>query len=60
MGHASIWYQRLTGGRPIMLVRFDDFARQSYRSNFAVGAGRFFFAMNDRQSDVFVAELTTR
>ena len=60
MGHASIWYQRLTGGRPTLLVRFDDFARQSYRSNFAVGAGRFFFAMNDRQSDVFVAELTTR
>ena len=60
MGHASIWYQRLTGGRPTMLVRFDDFARQSYRSNLAVGAGRFFFAMNDRQSDVFVAELTTR
>ena len=60
MGHASIWYQRLTGGRPTMLVRFDDFARQSYRSNFAVGAGRFFFAMNDRQSDVFVADLTTR
>jgi Tol biopolymer transport system component len=60
MGHASIWYQRLAGGRPTILVRFNDFARQSYRSNFAVGAGRFFFAMNDRQSDVFVAELTTR
>jgi len=60
MGRASIWYQRLTGGRPTMVVRFDDFARPSHRSNFAVGAGRFFFAINDRQSDVWIAELTTR
>jgi eukaryotic-like serine/threonine-protein kinase len=60
MGRASIWYQRLTGGRPTMLVRFDDFARQSYRSNFSAGAGRFFFTINDRQSDVWVAELTPR
>ena len=60
MGRASFWYEPLTGGRPTMLVRFDDLGRQSYRSNFAVGAGRFFFAINDRQSDVWVAELTTR
>jgi Tol biopolymer transport system component len=59
-GRASIWYQRLTGGRPTLLVRFDDFSRPSHRSNFAVGAGRFFFAINDRQSDVWIAELTTR
>jgi Tol biopolymer transport system component len=60
MGRASFWYEPLTGGRPTMLVRFDDLGRQSYRSNFAVGAGRFFFTINDRQSDVWVAELTTR
>jgi Tol biopolymer transport system component len=60
MGRASIWHQPLSGGRPTMVVRFDDFTRQSFRSNFAVGAGRFFFAINDRQSDVWVAELTTR
>jgi len=60
MGRASFWYEPLTGGRPRILVRFDDLARQSYRSNFAVGAGRFFFTINDRQSDVWVAELTTR
>ena len=59
-GRASLWYQRLTGGRPTLVVKFDDFARQSYRFNFAVGAGRFFFVINDRQSDVWVAELTTR
>ncbi len=60
LGRASFWYQPLAGGRPTMLVTFDDFARPSYRSNFAVGAGRFFFAVNDRQSDVWVAELSTR
>jgi hypothetical protein len=59
-GRASFWYQPLSGGRPTMLVRFDDFSRPSFRSNFAAGAGHFFFAINDRQSDVWVAELTTR
>jgi eukaryotic-like serine/threonine-protein kinase len=60
MGRASLWLQPLAGGRPTMLVRFDDFARPSYRSNFAAGAGRFFFTINDRQSDVWVAELAAR
>jgi len=60
MGRASFWYQPLSGGRPTMLVRFDDLTRQSFRSNFAVGAGRFFFSINDRQSDVWVAEVSAR
>jgi len=60
VGRASFWYVPLTGGRPQMLVRFEDFSRPSFRSNFAVGAGRFYFSINDRQSDVWVAELTTR
>jgi serine/threonine-protein kinase len=58
LGRASFWYLPLTGGRPALLVRFDDFSRQSFRSNFAAGAGRFFFTINDRQSDVWVADLT--
>ena len=60
MGHTSFWYEPLTGGRPTMLVLFDDLTRQSFRPNFAVGAGRFFFTIDDRQSDVWVAELTKR
>lgn len=60
MGRASFWYEPLGGGRPTLLVRFDDFARQSFRSNFAVGAGRFFFTINDRQSDVWVADVSAR
>jgi serine/threonine protein kinase len=56
-GRASFWYQPLTGGRPKLLVRFDDYTRQSFRSNFAVGAGRFFFTINDRQSDVWLADV---
>jgi Tol biopolymer transport system component len=58
MGRASFWYQPLSGGRPTLLVRFDDFMRPSFRSNFAAGAGRFFFTINDRQSDVWVADVT--
>ena len=60
VGRASLWYVPLTGGRPQQLVRFEDFSRPSFRPNFAVGAGRFFFTINDRQSDVWVADLTTR
>ena len=59
-GRASFWYVPLSGGRPQLLVRFEDFSRPSFRSNFAVGAGRLFFTINDRQSDVWVADLTTR
>ena len=60
MGRASFWYQRLTGGRPTMLVQFTDIERPSFRGNFAVGAGRFYFSINNRQSDVWSAELTAR
>jgi Tol biopolymer transport system component len=58
MGRASFWYQPLAGGRPTLVVQFEDLMRPSFRSNFAIGAGRFFFAINDRQSDVWVADVT--
>ena len=56
-GRASFWYQPLSGGRPKLVVRFDDYTRQSFRSNFAVGAGRFFCTITDRQSDVWLADV---
>jgi hypothetical protein len=56
-GRASLWSVSAEGGTPRLLVRFDDPDRQSARKDFAMDARRFFFAIEDRQSDVFVAEL---
>ncbi len=58
LGRASIWYQALAGGRPRLLVRFDDPARPSFRWNFSADGKRFYFSINDRQSDIWVAEVT--
>ncbi len=57
LGRASFWAVSPAGGRPRLLVRFTDLARPSNRNDFAVDANRFYFAIDDRQSDVFVAEL---
>jgi hypothetical protein len=45
------------GGRPRLRVRFDDLGRPSNRRDFAVDAQRFYFTIEDRQSDVYVAEV---
>jgi hypothetical protein len=48
------------GGRPRLLVRFTDPERQSSRRDFATDGSRLYFAIEDRQSDVFVAEMIAR
>jgi RNA polymerase sigma factor (TIGR02999 family) len=60
VGRASIWYQALAGGRPRLLVRFDDLARPSFRPNFTTDGVRFFFTINARESDIWLADLTSR
>ena len=57
LGRASFWSVNPDGGDPRLLVRFPDPDRQSSRRDFATDGVRFFFAIEDRQSDVFVAEL---
>jgi Tol biopolymer transport system component len=56
-GNASIWSIPSSGGAPRLLVRFTDPARPSYRPQWAFGAGRFFFPVQDRQSDVWIMEV---
>jgi hypothetical protein len=41
-------------------VRFPNPDRQSSRRDFAVDGRRLYFAIEDRQSDVYVAELIPR
>jgi Tol biopolymer transport system component len=59
-GRSAIWSVPTQGGKPRLLVRFSDPARPSIRADFAAGAGRFFFALEERQADIWVAEITHR
>ena len=45
------------GGSPRVLVWFDDPLRPSYRPEWSTDGRRFFFAIGDRQADVYVAEI---
>jgi serine/threonine-protein kinase len=55
-GRASIWMVAADGGTPRLVTFFDDPARPSSRFNWAIGAGRLFFAIDERQSDVWVID----
>jgi len=59
-GRASFWSIPAAGGRPRLLVRFDDPARSSNRFDFASDGERLYFTVEDRQSDVWVAEVARR
>jgi Tol biopolymer transport system component len=59
-GRASLWAVPTAGGRPRLLVRFNDPSRVSIRADFAAGAGQFFFTLEDRQADIWMAEITRR
>jgi Tol biopolymer transport system component len=59
-GRASFWSIPATGGRPRLLVRFDDPARASNRFEFASDGKRFYFTVEDRQSDIWVADVAPR
>jgi len=56
-GRASIWVVPAGGGTPRLVAFFDDPARPSSRFNWAVGGGRLFFAIDERQSDVWVLDV---
>ncbi len=56
-GGGAIWAAPVVGGQGHMIVSFDDPSRQSARGVFAVSASRVYFTLDDRQSDVWVAEL---
>ena len=57
-GRASFWAVPLVGGQPRLLVRFEDLSRVSIRPDFAAGAGNFFFTLEDRQADIWMADIT--
>ena len=59
-GVTSFWSVSSQGGRPRELFRFDDPEWQSVRNDLATDGKRLFFDVEDRQSDIFVAELIPR
>jgi serine/threonine-protein kinase len=56
-GRASIWVVPAAGGTPRLVAFFDDPARPSSRFNWAMGGGKLFFAIDERQSDVWVLDV---
>lgn len=59
-GEASFWSISLTGGRPRRLVRFEEPSWSSNRFDFASDGKRFYFTVEDRQSDLWVADIARR
>jgi serine/threonine-protein kinase len=56
-GRTGFWALGAGDGGPRLLVRFDDPARSSSREEWATDGRRFYFTIDDRQSDIYVAEL---
>ncbi len=56
----SFWAVSAAGGQPRMLARLDDPNWQSIRPFFATDGKRFYFPVEDRDSDIYVAEVTAR
>ena len=55
-GNASIWTVPVAGGNHPPGGPFDDPARPSYRNEWALGRGRIYFTVDDRQGDIWVIE----
>ena len=55
---AGIWAVPRSGGAPRLVVRFDDPTRQWHRFGFIQRGGRFYFTLGDRQSDIWMSEVT--
>ncbi len=47
----------VTGGKPRVVLRFDDPTRPWHRYGCRVFGDRFYFTVGDRQSDIWIAEL---
>lgn len=54
---ASIWGVPVSGGRPRLLVRFDDPSKPPNRDEFTADASHFYFTLGRRESDVWIAEV---
>jgi Tol biopolymer transport system component len=56
-GRSSFWSVPVAGGKPKLLVRFDDAYRKSLRVEFATDGSCLFFTLTDNKSDLWVMDL---
>ena len=56
-GDSSFWSVPTVGGKPKLLVRFDDALRKSIRIEFASDGSHLFFTLTDNKSDLWVMDL---
>jgi Tol biopolymer transport system component/tRNA A-37 threonylcarbamoyl transferase component Bud32 len=54
---SSFWSVPAEGGKPKLLVRFDDPGRKSVRIEFATDGSRLFFTLTENKSDIWVMDL---
>ena len=59
-GRAQFWSVPVAGGSPTLLLTLDNPAQSSFRPEWALRAGRMYFTVDDRQSDVWVMHVTPR
>jgi hypothetical protein len=57
-GKATLWSLPGREATPRPLVTFDDPMRPSYRVEWATDGKRIFFAINDRESDIWVVDIS--
>jgi Tol biopolymer transport system component len=57
-GGAGIWSVSRNGGAPRLLIQFTDASRASGRPEFATDGKELFFTITERESDVWVLDLT--
>jgi TolB protein len=55
----SIWRVPVTGGKPTLLVRFDDPTRPSLRRDLATDGTRLYFPIAQPASDIYLMEFAT-
>ena len=56
-GHAMFSVVPAAGGQARVIVRFPDLSRPSSRQGFSMSATRFYFPVEDRQSNIWIADL---
>ncbi len=56
-GRALLYAIPASGGTPRVIVTFPDLAHPSYRRDFGVDAKKFYFVIQDRQSNVWIADI---
>jgi Tol biopolymer transport system component len=57
-GNAEFYSVPATGGRPTLLLRFDDPMRPSNRTQWSLGPGRMYFTIEEQQGEVWVMDAT--